>query len=131
VVCRPDFFYAVALEKNGNAIAVTPIIISNEILGLNSKSSCFAQLLDNPEHCRMLRDTEMDDFSTLMAYYNEDVDEPERKHWNNEEVSSPSRVHMILDKCLVCKDAFVSLVVLGKYFLIAFGDGGLNPSSAS
>ncbi|MCE5322332.1 hypothetical protein LLG46_03335 [bacterium] len=110
VVCGSDIFYAATLEKNENAFAITPIIITNEILGLISKSSRFAQLLDYPEHRWVLGNPKVDNLASFVVHGNEDVKESERECRDHEEVGGAGCVHMVLDERLpsLCGRAHVS-----------------------
>ncbi|MCE5314612.1 MAG: hypothetical protein ABFD49_11715 [Armatimonadota bacterium] len=63
VVGRPNFFDMVTLKECGHAVAINTVVITDDVFGLNAKRSRLAKLLDDPQHRRMLCDSEIDAIS--------------------------------------------------------------------
>ena len=59
------------------------------------KWKCLPQLLDDPHARRMLRDVDVQDASTIVAYDEEAVEHAERDRWHREDIHGRNRFPMV------------------------------------
>lgn len=70
---RSDFLDSTALKKCRHAAAIDFVVVSDDISGLKSKPGRLTELMNHPEHGRMLGNTKSDDLSPLVVHYNKDI----------------------------------------------------------
>ena len=71
------------------------IAIKDQVFVRRFKWKCLPQLLDDPHARRMLRDVDVRDASTIVAYDEEAVEHAERDRWHREEIHGRNRFPMV------------------------------------
>ena len=96
---RNDLFHAHRRHGRAEQLPVCAVPVADQVPRRRAPRECFSDLLCDPRHRRVRRDTEMHDLAALVVEHDEPEQEVERGRGDHEEIDRRQAIGVICKEC--------------------------------
>ena len=96
---RDDLFHAHRRHGRAERLPVCAVPVADQVPRRRAPRECLSDLLCDPRHRRVRRDTEMHDLAALVVEHDEPEQEVERGRGDHEEIDRRQAIGVICKEC--------------------------------